>query len=182
MPPPHPPFFSLSSLSGGSEERYSFLQGHRCARPLFSERDHRSSADGVSLLWKQQLQGLVWGSVGQQQILGLHHQGCQRVSECQYSDEHIMSCREATWWIRKRGEMKSTGLMREEYKPERRQKEIRWRSRWQISRLHIQKGQTICYRGRSEGCWEKKNNAWVEEETYLMCIKNRSGLYFWREW
>ena len=74
-------FLSLSPLPGWSEEWYSFLQGHRRAGPLFSERDHRSSADGVSLLWKQQLQGLVWSSVGQQQIPGLHLQGRQGVSE-----------------------------------------------------------------------------------------------------
>lgn len=71
----------LSPIIGGSEEWDSVLQGHRRAGPLFSERDHRPSADGVSLLWKQQLQGLVRGAVGQQQIPGLHHQRSQGVSK-----------------------------------------------------------------------------------------------------
>lgn len=74
--------------SGGLEEWNPFLQGHGRAGPLFSERDHRSSADGVSLLRKQQLQGLVWGSVGQRPISGLHCPGSQRVSERKWN-EHI---------------------------------------------------------------------------------------------
>lgn len=74
-------FLSLFSLSGWPEEWYSFLQGHRRTGPLFPERDHRSPANGVSLLWKQQLQGLVRSSVGQQQIPGLYLQRSQGVSE-----------------------------------------------------------------------------------------------------
>lgn len=90
--------FFLSPLSGGSEEWYSVLQGHRRAGPLFSERDHRSTADGVSLLWEQQLQGLVRSSMGQQQIPGLHLQRCQGVSE-----SHGWAAYEKQgWWIIKR--------------------------------------------------------------------------------
>lgn len=84
----------------------------------------------------------------------------------------IMRCREVSWWTRN-----TRNWTDEEYTGKKREGN-RSLVEWQISRLHIHKGQTICYRGMMEGCGEEQTDVKVEEEW----IKNRYGLYFWREW
>lgn len=80
--------------------------------------------------------------------------------------QRVMRCREV-----RQGDGEETGLMSATQQSEEENRDL---DEWQMSRLHIQKGQTICYRGGLE----KEDDVKVEDE----CIKNRFGLYFWWEW
>lgn len=80
------------------EEWHTLLQGHRHPRALLPEAEHWPAADGVPVLWQQQLQGLVWGAVDQQSLPGLQLQGSERVSG--HRDIHCDDVRK--WPVRKR--------------------------------------------------------------------------------